>query len=34
MHIGSNIGLVSIDDPEVGAAFEGGITVMRQPTRA
>jgi LacI family kdg operon repressor len=33
MHIGSNIGLVSIDDPEWAQLFEGGITVMRQPTR-
>jgi len=33
IHIGSQIGLVSIDDPEWAQLFEGGITVMRQPTR-
>ncbi|WP_236037040.1 LacI family DNA-binding transcriptional regulator [Marinomonas vulgaris] len=31
--IGSDIGLISIDDPEWAQLFEGGITVMRQPTR-
>ena len=33
IHIGSQIGLISIDDPEWAQLFEGGITVMRQPTR-
>ena len=34
IHIGSQIGLISIDDPEWAQLFEGGITVMRQPTNA
>lgn len=34
LHVGSQIGLISIDDPEWAQLFEGGITVMRQPTNA
>ncbi|PYF81007.1 MULTISPECIES: LacI family DNA-binding transcriptional regulator [Marinomonas] len=33
IRIGSQIGLISIDDPEWAQLFEGGITVMRQPTQ-
>jgi LacI family kdg operon repressor len=33
MRIGTQIGLISIDDPEWAQLFEGGITVMRQPTQ-
>ena len=33
IRIGTQIGLVSIDDPEWAQLFEGGITVMRQPTQ-
>lgn len=32
IHIGSEIGLIGIDDPEWAQLFEGGITVMKQPT--
>lgn len=32
IRIGSEIGLIGIDDPEWAQLFEGGITVMRQPT--
>lgn len=33
IRIGTHIGLISIDDPEWAQLFEGGITVMRQPTQ-
>jgi LacI family transcriptional regulator, kdg operon repressor len=33
IRIGTQIGLISIDDPEWAQLFEGGITVMRQPTQ-
>lgn len=33
LQLGSQIGLISIDDPEWAQLFDGGITVMRQPTR-
>jgi LacI family kdg operon repressor len=32
LHLGSQIGLVNIDDPEWAQLVDGGITVMRQPT--
>ncbi|NVK72954.1 MAG: LacI family DNA-binding transcriptional regulator [Oceanospirillaceae bacterium] len=32
-HIGSDIGLIGIDDPEWAQLLEGGITVMRQPAQ-
>lgn len=32
VRIGSDIGLIGIDDPEWAQLFEGGITVMKQPT--
>ncbi|MCV2401605.1 LacI family transcriptional regulator [Marinomonas sp. C2222] len=31
--VGSEIGLIGIDDPEWAQLFEGGITVIRQPTQ-
>ncbi|MEL0624922.1 LacI family DNA-binding transcriptional regulator [Marinomonas arenicola] len=33
LKLGHQIGMISIDDPEWVQLFEGGITVMRQPTR-
>lgn len=33
LSIGPQLGLISIDDPEWAQLFEGGITVMRQPSR-
>jgi len=33
LHVGSQIGLVNIDDPEWTQLVDGGITVMRQPTK-
>lgn len=33
MHLGSQIGLLSIDDPDWAQLVGGGITAMRQPTR-
>lgn len=33
LRVGQDIGLSGIDDPEWAELFEGGITVMRQPTR-
>ncbi len=33
LKVGQDIGLSGIDDPEWAELFEGGITVMRQPTR-
>lgn len=33
LQLGSQIGLISIDDPEWAQLFDGGITVMRQPSR-
>ncbi len=33
LHVGSQIGLVNIDDPEWTQLVDGGLTVMRQPTK-
>ena len=33
IQVGSELGLIGIDDPEWAQLFEGGITVMRQPTQ-
>ena len=33
IQVGKDIGLIGIDDPEWVQLFEGGITVMRQPTQ-
>lgn len=33
IRVGSEIGLIGIDDPEWAELFEGGITVIRQPTQ-
>jgi LacI family kdg operon repressor len=32
VRVGSEVGLIGIDDPEWAQLFEGGITVMKQPT--
>jgi len=32
IRVGSEVGLIGIDDPEWAQLFEGGITVMKQPT--
>lgn len=33
MHLGAQVGLISIDDPDWAQLVGGGITAMRQPTR-